>query len=192
MVSIRIITCPMWLARPPKAPPVMVPASERIIFHHTDGHHPEISLPGDESYQEAYRYAHDIQNFHMDVRGWNDSGHNFLVCRNGLIFQGRWLTVSAIKANHMVESAHCPNQNDQVGIEHEHKGSESMTQRQRHSSARLQAWIADQYQRKAPLPVDPHRRYFNTACPANLEGDISRIRNEAAAILSREGRSVSA
>ena len=33
----------------------------------------------------------------MDVNGWDDSGHNFLVCRNGLILVGRHTRLPAIK-----------------------------------------------------------------------------------------------
>lgn len=182
-VEIEIITCPQWGARKPKHLLELCKMSHRVIFHHTAGHHREISVPGDESVEEAKRYARDIQRYHMDVNGWTDSGHNFLVCRNGLILQGRWLTVSAIRADHMVVSAHCPGQNTQIGIEHEHKGSEEMTSAQRHSSARLQAWIAWQYNLHAPLPASPHSAFYSTSCPANLESDIQHIRGMAMKIL---------
>jgi hypothetical protein len=119
-------------------------------------------------------------------QGWTDSGHNFLVCRNGLILQGRWLTVSSISAGHMVQSAHCPGQNDQIGIEHEHLGDEKMTQKQKEASARLMAWIADQYGRKTALPVFPHSKFFPTSCPANLRADISKIKMMAQDILNKE------
>lgn len=184
-VKIDIITCPEWGARHPNGVIRTVGASSRIIFHHTAGHHAEISTPNNESYAEAVRYARDIQAFHMGPeRGWKDSGHNFLVCRNGMILQGRWLTVSAIEERHMVISAHCPDFNDQIGIEHEHKGSESMTAAQRQASARLQAWIAYQYGHKKVLPVDPHSAHFATDCPANLKAEIPHIRSLAQQILS--------
>lgn len=119
----------------------------------------------------------------MDVQGWNDSGHNFMVMRSGVIIQGRWLSISAIQAGHMVRSAHCPGQNDQIGIEHEHVDTEAMTDVQAEASARLQAWIAWNYGRTV-LPVYPHRKYFPTSCPANLIHDIKRIRDRAAEILA--------
>lgn len=187
IVPIEIVTCPEWKAAPAKKPPVIVAKAKEIIFHHTDGHHPEISNPKNESLAESVKFAKNIQTFHMAPkpkgRGWNDSGHNFLVCRNGVILQGRWYTVTAIEHGHMVESAHCPTRNHQVGIEHEHAGKEEMTPEQIRASARLQAWIAGQYMRKSPLPVSPHSKYYNTACPANLIDDIDRIRNLAAQIL---------
>jgi hypothetical protein len=128
-------------------------------------------------------YAKQIQNYHMDAQGWADSGHNFLVCRNGVVLQGRWNTVSAIQAKRMVVSAHCPGQNTQIGIEHEHYGSEAMTKEQREASAQLMAWIAGRYGLREVLPVDPHSRYYSTACPANLINDIPVIRRRAQAIL---------
>ena len=187
-VKCKIIGCYDWGARKPKSGIETISASKRIIFHHTAGHHQEIQNPGLQSRAESERYARAIQAQHMR-QGWNDSGHNFLVCRNGLILQGRWLTVSAIRAGHMVRSAHCPGQNEQIGIEHEHLGNEKMTKLQREASARLMAWIAFEYGRKTVLSVDPHSKYFATACPANLKADIPAIRRRAQQILNA-GRGV--
>jgi hypothetical protein len=187
-VAIKMITCPKWGARQPKRPITVIGKARRTIEHHTAGHHAEIDNPNNESVAEAIRYARAIQAFHMGPqRGWNDSGHNFLVCRNGVILQGRWLTVSAIEAGHMVESAHCPGQNAQIGIEHEHISGEKMTAAQRRASARLHAWIADQYGRNTILPMAPHRQYFATSCPDNLVAEIPRIRELAQKILWDEG-----
>jgi hypothetical protein len=185
MVKCKIFRCADWGARKPKSGIELVPASKRIIFHHTAGHHREISHPKSESLQESIDFARSIQAMHMR-QGWNDSGHNFLVCRNGLILQGRWMTYAAIEAKHMVRSAHCPGQNEQIGIEHEHLGNEEMTKKQREASARLMAWIADQYGRRRVLPVEPHSKYFPTACPANLKDDISMIKKRAQHILDNE------
>lgn len=192
-VKIDLIGCPSWAARKPKAPITVIRASTRIIFHHTAGHHPEISLPNNQSRGESVRYAQNIQAAHMAPGGLGapnggiDSGHNFLICRNGLILGGRTLSISAIQAGLMVSSAHCPGQNDQIGIEHEHLGSEEMTAVQIASSARLMAWIADKYDLKYVLPVDPHKQHFNTSCPANLIDDIPMIKRKAQTILDAEG-----
>ena len=183
MIPIDIITCPQWGARQPTHPIKTVGAPVRILIHHTAGHHPEVSNPTNESRDEAIRYARNIQTYHMDHNGWIDSGHNFLVCRNGLILQGRWLTVNAIEAGHMVESAHCPGQNGNVGIEHEHTGAEPMTDAQRASSAQLIAWISAHYGRTAPLPLEPHHKYIQTDCPANLEAEIPHLTALATTIL---------
>ncbi|WP_338037011.1 N-acetylmuramoyl-L-alanine amidase [Nocardiopsis ganjiahuensis] len=42
-----------------------------------------------------------IQDFHMDDRGWDDIGYNFLVDRAGNVYEGRgWLVVGAHAAPH--------------------------------------------------------------------------------------------
>lgn len=189
VTGFRLLTCPQWGARRPKSPLYTTARAVRILFHHTAGHHPEIDHPADESDAEAIRYARQIQAAHMAPgglgapNGGEDSGHNFLVCRSGLVLQGRWLTVTQIELGQMVWSAHCPGQNNQIGIEHEHAGAEPMTAAQREASAQLQAWIARCYRLPAPLPVFPHRRFFATACPANLAAEIPWVRQRADAIL---------
>jgi len=182
-VKIRIIGCPQWGAVKPAHPLEKIGKSSRIIFHHTAGH--GLNVPGD-ARADAMAYARAVQRQHMG-QGWSDSGHNFLVMRSGVIVQGRWLTISQIQNRGMVLSAHCPGQNDQIGIEHEHYGNEEMTVAQAASSARLMAWIASMYHRKTVLPVDPHRKYYATSCPANLVEDIPTIHDRAQKILSKEG-----
>lgn len=184
-LEIEIITCPQWGARKPKQSLQSVPMSVRTIFHHTDGHHREIGGSPAQNRAEAMQYARDVQAFHMDGNGWSDSGHNFMIMRTGLILQGRWLTVSAIQANHMVSSAHCPGQNGQIGMEHEHYGSEAMTPEQKESSANLQAWIAWNYDKTLVLPSDPHSKYYNTSCPANLKVNIAGINKRAQVLLNK-------
>lgn len=83
----------------------------------------------------------------------------------------------------MVMSAHCPTENDQVGIEFEHNGTELMTDPQRQSGAALMAWVCEQYGRRKILPMDPHRAHFATQCPANLTLEIPRLRAMALEIL---------
>jgi hypothetical protein len=180
---VDIITCPQWKARRPTQGLELVGQAQRLIMHHTAGHVRQLGDPTITTRSEAMQYARDIQGYHMDGNGWNDSGHNFLVCRAGFVLQGRWLTVSAIQAGHMVRSAHCPSQNDQIGIEFEHYGLEEMTTRQREAGARLMAWVSIHYGLKKVMPVEPHRQYFATECPANLVVEIPRLRARAAEIL---------
>ncbi|MEU0990025.1 peptidoglycan-binding protein [Streptomyces sp. NPDC005953] len=72
-----------WGARPPRAE-YPVPLSQRTGFavHYSAG-------PPTQSLRS-------IQNFHMDGRNWPDIGYNFLVDRNGRIYEGRgWLSIGA-------------------------------------------------------------------------------------------------
>jgi hypothetical protein len=180
-----IITTDQWGAKPAKAHTVYVGRPKRIIFHHTAGHHPEISLPTNESRAEAIKYAQAIQNFHMKGNGWNDSGHNFLICRNGLILFGRHMSFPAVRDGKMVLSAHCPGQNDQPGIEHEHLGSERMTKEQFAASAQLCAWIIDRCRMVGASAIHPHREFFATSCPAELMAELPALKR-AVTLLLRE------
>ncbi len=182
-----IWTTDAWKARPARHRPIVTRRPTHGVFHHTAGHHPEISNPQDESVAEAVRYAKDIQHFHMDVNGWSDSGHNFLVCRNGIVLVGRHLSLPAIEAGRMIVSAHCPGHNDQPGIEHEHLHEQLMTPKQLQASGRLWAWICS----CCAIPVGsfyPHGRFYPTSCPAELHDDIPKVIRVAAGILNREGR----
>ncbi|GAA1464133.1 N-acetylmuramoyl-L-alanine amidase [Nocardiopsis exhalans] len=77
-----------WGARPP-TDRTTVAWADRTGFavHYSAG--PPTQTPG------------QIQDFHMDDRGWSDVGYNFLVNRDGTVFEGRgWLVVGAHAAPH--------------------------------------------------------------------------------------------
>lgn len=176
----RIFTPADWKARPPKSKPVLVGKPKRILWHGTAGHHAEISLPKNESLAELFAYARSIQNFHMDARGWNDSGHNFLIGRNGFICVGRHESYARIREGLMVVSAHCPFQNDQPGIEFEHDGNEPLTPAQLESGIALTTWIAFRC-KIHPYAIYPHRKYFPTDCPTDAIATLlPSVRHEVA------------
>ena len=184
----RVITCQEWGARPPKAPIPRRGRPERIIFHHTEGHAPNVDRRPGESLQDAMGYARQLQNDHMTPkprgRGWNDSGHNFLITRSGHILEGRHGSWAAIKAGRMGESAHCPGQNDQPGIEHEHYGNEGLTAIQKQASIWLHASIC-RYTGIRPTEIDPHRRWYATQCPTDELVDwLPTLRLEVAKLLT--------
>jgi hypothetical protein len=180
-----IITTDKWGARPPKSPPVWAGRPQRIIFHHTAGHHPNLDRAPGESRAESIADARAIQNFHMG-QGWNDSGHNFLVCRNGLILVGRQKSYTAIRKGRMIVSAHCPGQNTQPGIEHEHFGKEAMTKAQFHASAWLHAWIISVCKMRGATAIHMHKEYFPTACPAELAAELPALKAAVSQML-RQG-----
>lgn len=181
-----IITCPQWGAKPARGRIVLAGVPERIIEHHTAGHAKHQVQHGLSTHDQAVDYARALQHFHQDTNGWIDSGHSFLVMRSGIVVQGRWGTVTALQHGRIIVSAHCPGQNDQPGIEHEHDGSETMTPPQYTASVQLQAWIAS-LTRMRPTELYPHRRYYATACPANLVDDIPRMRVDVARLLTKHG-----
>lgn len=184
----RVVSCSEWGAKPPKAAISYVDAPNKSIFHHTAGHVPNLSAG--ETYEEACAYARAIQHFHMAPgglgapKGGLDSGHNFLVTRGGYILEGRHGSLQAVRSGKMVASAHCPGQNDQPGVEHEHNGSEAMTPIQRSASVWLHAWIARCCQIEPASLCQPHRRYYSTSCPGSLAGGLPALRKEIAAELA--------
>jgi hypothetical protein len=179
----RIIPCAEWGAKPAKAPSQVVSQKPaRIIFHHTAGHAPELGDSG-ESYREAVAYVKSIQAFHMgSQRGWNDTGQNFTVTRNGYIFEGRHGSYANVSQGKMVVSAHCPGQNDQPGVEIEHNGNEAMTPIQREAAIWLFAWIC----RVCVIPathIYGHKDYFTTGCPGVLYARLPQFRIDVAKAL---------
>jgi hypothetical protein len=112
-----------------------------------------------------------------------DSGHNFLVTRSGHILEGRHGSVAAIMDGVMVQSAHCPSQNTQPGIEHEHKGSEGMTPEQREASLFLHEFIC-RHTGIEPGAIQGHREFFSTECPGVLGGGLAQLRQDLAARLT--------
>lgn len=180
----RIIPCAEWKALPPKGAIQQVSAKPvRMIFHHTAGHHPELDgKQNTVSYQESCAYARSIQNYHMGHNGWLDSGHNFLVTRGGYILEGRHGSIAAVQKGKMVVSAHCPGQNDQPGVEHEHLGTEAMTPIQYEAAVWLAAWIARSCAFD-PKRIAGHRDYFSTSCPGSLYSLLPKFRQDVAKAL---------
>ncbi|MFI7131863.1 N-acetylmuramoyl-L-alanine amidase [Nonomuraea sp. NPDC050153] len=97
-MAISIVKRRAWNARPPRDPDdvVQVPWPQRteFIVHYTEG--PTTQTP------------REIQDFHMDVRGWNDIGYNFLVRDDGIVYEGRgWEVKGAHALNHNVSGIGC-------------------------------------------------------------------------------------
>src|SRR4051812_3185372 len=155
----RVIPCSEWGARPPRHAIQAAGQPDKVIFHHTAGHWSELDHVAGESYAEAVNYVRSVQNYHMDGHGWADTGQNFTVCRNGLIFEGRHGSLEAVGKGKMVVSAHCPGQNDQPGVEIEHKDDEPMTAPQYESAVWAFGWICNSCE-ISPRRIRGHRDYF--------------------------------
>lgn len=185
----QIILTSEWGATNPTQPITRVGKPDKIMFHHTAGHHPELDQnPAVESRDEAIAYAKAIQRDHMHRPPpdgpFIDSGHNFLVTRSGLILEGRHGSVAAIMDGVMVQSAHCPGQNGQPGIEHEHNGAEGMTPEQRDASLFLHAFIC-RHTGIRPSEVHPHKQFFPTDCPGALMASLDQFRRDLATRLTQ-------
>lgn len=180
MASLHIIPCDEWGAAHPTQPITPAGRPDKIIFHHTAGHHPELDHKPTESREEAMAYARSIQHDHMHRSPpFIDSGHNFLVTRSGHVLEGRHGSRDAINAGKMVVSAHCVGQNSQPGIEHEHIGNERMTPKQRRASVLLITHICRETGID-PHEIHPHNEFNPTDCPGVLRDELAEIRTEAA------------
>jgi N-acetyl-anhydromuramyl-L-alanine amidase AmpD len=112
-----IITCDSWAARPPSSELVMnTGTTQKIMIHHTA--YPNST---DYSVKQAIWLARDIQNLHMDVNAFSDTGQHFTVSRGGFVTEGRHRSLEGLRSGAgQVVSAHCPGENGRaIGIENE-------------------------------------------------------------------------
>jgi hypothetical protein len=87
-----------------------------------------------------------------------------------------------VQKGKMVASAHCPNENDQPGVEIEHNGNEAMTPIQREAAVWLFAWIC----KCGVIPathIYGHRDFYATSCPGVLYARLPQFRVDVAAAL---------
>jgi hypothetical protein len=179
-----IIDCAGWGARPnSRVVNVEVRRPERIMVHHTAT--PNVD---DLSRAAADRLARGIQDFHMDVRGWLDSGQHFTISRGGFVLEGRRRSLEALRSGRkQVEGAHCTGQNlVAIGIENE--GTYSATGPTGPLWDRLRelcAYICARYG-IAPTEIVGHRDFKDTLCPGDvLYGMLPRLRGEVAGVLGQ-------
>jgi hypothetical protein len=179
-----ILGCDAWGARPPSEPvTIWDQRPVKILVHHT-------ATPNvvDFSSTAAIALAVAIQNFHMDRRGWLDTGQHFTISRGGVLMEGRHRSLEILRAGHQqVEGAHCTGQNVvAIGIENEGTyldiaPPKALWNRLRETCA----YICTQYG-IAPTELYGHRDFKDTACPGdNLYGSLPRLRSEVAGLMGR-------
>jgi hypothetical protein len=177
-----IIGCDAWGARQPSdVIPVWDQRPIRIIVHHTATANVE-----DYSRAAAEDLARKIQDFHMDRRGWIDTGQNFTISRGGYVLEGRHRSLEVLRGGQQhVEGAHCTGQNiESVGIENE--GTYSTLTPPDKLWARLRsmcAYICTQYA-IAPTEIGGHRDFKDTLCPGDaFYAMLPQLRSEVADLL---------
>ncbi|OZM82890.1 N-acetylmuramoyl-L-alanine amidase [Pseudonocardia sp. MH-G8] len=180
--SPTIIGCDEWGARPNRdVIPVWNQRPIRIIVHHTATANVE-----DVSRGAADNVARLIQGFHMDRRGWIDTGQNFTISRGGFVLEGRHRSLEVLRGGRrQVEGAHCTGQNVvAVGIENEGTYSAEEPPDALWESLRTTcAYICEQYG-IGPAEIVGHRDFKDTACPGDaLYGMLPALRGEVAGLL---------
>lgn len=153
-----------------------------IIIHHTASENPP-SNPSKGTLDGAKQYARDIQKFHIDSFGFNDSGHNFLNTTAGVLVEGRNGSLSAIKLGRCIRSAHAGNNlgNESPGIENEGNFmTHQMDKTQWDSLVELCASICESCH-LSPSAIKGHCDFSPTKCPGDwLYGQLARLRDDVA------------
>lgn len=155
-----------WGARPPNGTiQVLSRRPTYIVVHHTAG-----SNSNDFSLEHAFAISRSIQDFHMDVRGWIDSGQQLTNSRGGFITEGRHRSLEVLTdgTRHVV-GANVANHNSEViGIENEGLYMDvDVTPQLWDSLVQLVAFIAAQY----AIPtsrIKGHRDFNATLCPGDV------------------------
>ena len=80
-----MITRSEWGARPPKRISPVIGKGGGMVVHYTAVDSSNVELHWPQCYERWQRH----QNYHMDVRGWNDLAYNFGMCKHGFVFEGR-------------------------------------------------------------------------------------------------------
>jgi len=133
-----------------------------IVVHHTvdPGNNTDYSLA------HALQISQDIQNFHMDTRGWIDTGQQFTNSRGGYVTEGRHRSLEILRGGTQhVQGANVGNHNSEcIGIENEGLYSTvDVTQALWDSLVSLVAYIASQYS-ITPEFIKGHRDFNSTEC----------------------------
>ncbi|XP_022096200.1 peptidoglycan recognition protein-like [Acanthaster planci] len=86
-VGLSVVSRDEWNARSPWDSPVMKGPKHVVVVRHT------ATSPCNTS-QSCEELMQNIQNYHMDSKGWNDIGYNFVIGGDGRVYEGRgWETV---------------------------------------------------------------------------------------------------
>jgi hypothetical protein len=178
----RLYTCAEWGARPPNGTiTVLNRKPAYIVVHHTAG-----GNSNDFSLAHAFSISRGIQNFHMDGRGWIDSGQQLTNSRGGHVTEGRHRSVEILdQGTRHVQGANVGDHNSEViGIENEGLyTSVNVTQQLWDSLVQLVAYIAQQYG-ISPSMIRGHRDFNATECPGTvLYGRLPELRNAVAAAI---------
>jgi hypothetical protein len=178
------VDCAGWGARPNSAVvPIWNQRPVKIIVHHM-----ATANQADVSRAAAYALARSVQRFHMDVRGWLDTGQHFSISRGGILMEGRHRSLEVLRiGKRQVEGAHCTGQNIvSIGIENEGTYSTVDPPAALWNTLRATCAYACRQYGIDPIEIYGHRDFKNTACPGDhLYRMLPRLRTEVCGLLGR-------
>ncbi|MBE1576731.1 N-acetylmuramoyl-L-alanine amidase [Amycolatopsis roodepoortensis] len=172
-----------WNARPPSGTiEVQNHKPTYIVVHHTV----EPGNVTDYSLEHAFWASRSIQNFHMDTRGWIDTGQQFTNSRGGHITEGRHRSLEILRGGtrHVLGANVGNNNSTCIGIENEGLYStEDVTPALWDSLVKLVAYMASQYG-ISPEFIKGHRDFNSTECPGTvLYNRLPELRTEVGKLL---------
>lgn len=154
---VNIISRAEWGAAPPADPPATTPIGERsgVMAHYTTGQ--ELGR------EDTAAWVKEIQRYHQYGNGWDDIGYNYLIDREGRIFEGRGRDVIG---------AHAKGANTAyVGVAflgNDDKGVQDVTPAARASFAALYEWLRKAAKKSAKsFARKGHRDVNDTQCPGD-------------------------
>ncbi|MBO2461328.1 N-acetylmuramoyl-L-alanine amidase [Actinomadura sp. LCR2-06] len=162
----HIYTRAQWKARPPKRPAkVLDRAPDHIVVHHTD-----TGNSTDYSVAHAFGLSRYIQNFHMDKRGWDDSGQQLTISRGGAVMEGRNRSLASIRAGELVKGAQVLHNNDHtLGIENEGNYMRTAVPGRLWASLmEVCVWLCREYDLDPAEAIVGHRDFNQTSCPGDV------------------------
>ncbi|MWA01374.1 N-acetylmuramoyl-L-alanine amidase [Actinomadura sp. LD22] len=161
----HIYTRAQWKARAPKRPAkVLDRAPDHIIVHHTDtGNSTNYSLG------HAFSLSRYIQNFHMDKRGWDDTGQQLTISRGGVVMEGRNRSLASIRSGDLVVGAQALHNNEHtLGIENEGNYMRAAPPGRLWASLlEVCVWLCREYDLDPGEAIVGHRDYNDTSCPGD-------------------------
>jgi N-acetylmuramoyl-L-alanine amidase len=173
----RVFTTAEWEARPAKVSYFPKHTPEGIVVHNTEGANRAAYSDFDREKQAAFEDARSIQNSHMDVRGWSDTGQHFLISQGGVVTEGRHGTLEAARAALVVRGAHAPGANDQywgIEIAGDNRAGYVVTSQQWDTLISLCVWLC-QLSGKT-LKIEPHDKFVSTTCPGKIKERLPALR----------------
>lgn len=168
--TIRLYSRKEWGARPPRPLNDQPRAPREAFLHHTAG------ASGHKSLEAQKKEMRNIQNFHMDGRGWSDVAYHFLVFQPfgnvpyARVFEGRdWHKIPAAQEGHNTGTLAVCVVGDFTRVE--------LKRNTRHAIAAL---LKGHQAGRALVTLGAHNDVSGTSCPgANAEKWIPRVANSA-------------
>src|SRR5690606_25893991 len=135
--------------------------------------------------------SRQIQNWHMDHNGWNDSGQQLTISRGGIVMEGRNRSLDAIRTRNLAVGAHVLRHNRHtIGIENEGTYMKAQVPAQLwRSLVEVCAWLCQVYDLDPSRAIVGHRDYNSTSCPGDvLYARLPALRRQVAARMSGAGK----